>query len=907
MALAPGTRLGPYEIGAQIGVGGMGVVYRATDTNLKRPVAIKVLPDALASDAERLARFEREAEVLASLNHPNIAAIYGLERTDTTTALVLELVNGPTLAARIALGAIPVDEALRIAKQIAEALEAAHEYGIVHRDLKPANVMITSHGEVKVLDFGLAKAIAPSHEAEDIADSPTRTALTNAGVILGTAAYMSPEQAKKAPTDERTDIFSFGCVLYEMLSGTKAFRGDTSTDIVASVLARDPDFSKLPANVHPHVRRLIRRCLEKNIRQRWQGIGDVRVEIESILTEHPTGLNTPEESAESVRWSRLAFPVVITTIASSVVTAALLWNRSVSSVAPSNTAVRRFAAPLGLAHPVISPDGRHIAYRLQDRLWIRDLSSDTAREIPGGEAKGDYNTDVGYYLVWSPDSESLAFLAESELRRVSINGTGSPTTVSRLPDTPTTNKRVGGIAWSSDESVIVFSRYGTGIYEVPARGGEPKLLADEEHADDLLLIDTPQGRAILFAVLSSVRTPTRIHDLIVRTPNGERRIVAALGTDWPELVYSPTGHVLFRRDPVENPSLWALPFSVSTLTATGEPFMLERSGQGLSLAQDGTLVYLDTGGSRAQVLAWRDRTGKLVSKAAVGHSVIAVARLSPDGTRAVVLANDSDRQHALWIYDTQRFSRTRFALGSQAEGKPVLFAFWLKRGNQIHYSVANVMPTDIVSFAKAFDGSSEPLKEPFPKGFTVAQDATADGQYILTAHRKQPNANLQISYWQSDGVGERGRLIDFSQNSEIEQAMTFSPNGRYLAYTSTVSGREEVHVRPFPDGDGRWQISSNGGAAPRWSPDGTELFFVEGRSLLRIGVSTATKFSMDSAAVALFEHPALQGLPAPFARYDVSPDGRRFLTVEYEGALSQPVLRVVENWFEELKRRVPTK
>ena len=499
--------------------------------------------------------------------------------------------------------------------------------------------------------------------------------------------------------------------------------------------------------------------------------------------------------------------------------------------------------PMDLARPVISPDGRHIAYRLNDRLWIRDLSSDAPREIAGGDAQGGYYTDVGYYLVWSPDSQSIAFLAENELRRVSINTASSPVTVCRLPDTPTVNKRVGGVAWSSDGNVIVFSRYGTGIYEVPARGGEPRKLADEEHADDLLLIDTPHGRAILFAGLAAGG-----HDLIVRTPEGERRKIAALSTSWPELVYSPSGHVLFRRNPgVENPSLWALPFSVSTLSATGEPFMLERSGQGLSLSQDGTLVYLDVGGIRAQAIGWRDRTGNLVGKADVGHSALDVMRLSPDGSRAVVVANDSGRR-GLWIYDTRRFSRTRFAPGSEAEGKVILFAFWTRRGNQIFYTAANEMPSDIVSFTKAVDSSSEPVKEPFPKGITVAEDATADGRYVVAQHSKQVVAGSygqQIWYWRRDGAGTTGTLIDFSNSNEIERAATLSPNGRYLAYTSTASGREEVHVRPFPDGAGRWQISSNGGTAPRWSPDGTELFFVEGNRLMRVGVSTGNTFSMD--------------------------------------------------------------
>ena len=891
-----GTQVGAYHILERIGSGGMGEVYRARDRRLDRDVALKILPDEFANDADRLTRFKREAKILASLNHSNIAQIYGFEESPSTgvCAIVMELVAGKSLADRLREGPLATSEALRIARDMANGLEAAHERGVVHRDLKPANVMLLADGQVKILDFGLSKVLPSLEEQTDKGE--TRSGLTQIGIVVGTAAYMSPEQARGAAIDQRSDIFSFGGVLYEMLAGRRAFDGKTPGDVLASILARDPDLDALPATLRPDVRELIRRCLEKPLRDRWHAIGDVRIEIERIVADSSSAFRKRQEDRARIpRWAVAAAVVAAMTAIGAFATISLQnARRQTATNAPAP--VRRFSIPLDLVRPVVSPDGQHIAYRSEGRLWVRDLSSDTSREIQGGEARGGYYNDVGYYLAWSPDSQSLAFVAGGEIRRVSVVDNSAPTTLCKVPPTLRgLNQRIGALAWSSDGSVLVFSRYGNGIFEVPARGGSPTRLSDEDHADDIVLIETPSGRALVFAALK-----TGGHELVVQTPAGERHEITPLETSWPELVYLPTGHILFRRNPVESPALWALPFSSTTLTATGDPFIVEPSGQGVSIANDGTLVYLDVGRSRGQVLAWRDRTGKVLARASESHEVVQAPRLSPDGTRAIVVATYSDHL-VLWMYDVQRFVRTRFAVGRENDGKDSVFAVWPRRGNEILFAVLDPASQRLSSFITAADGTGQPRKLPFPDGFTVVQGVSPDGRYVLAAHSSDQAQPIRTWYLRTDTDGPP---VDFSQNNEVEQVLSLSPNGRYLAYTSTISGRGEVYVRPFPEGSGRWQISTNGGTAPAWNFNGTELFFVEANQLMRVGVSTAGSFSADPTPVVVFEHQALVGTGGG-ARYDISPDGQKFLTVEFQREIPQPLVRIVENWLPNFRERLP--
>ncbi len=896
-----GQQLGAYQVLSLLGVGGMGEVYRARDIRLERDVAIKVLPHFFADDPERLRRFEREARLLASLNHPHIGAIYGVEDVGGVRALVLELVDGETVADRVRGGPVPLGEALTIAYQLADALDAAHEKGIIHRDLKPANIKITPDGAVKVLDFGLAKIDAADGAESDLSQSPTVSVRgTREGVILGTAAYMSPEQARGRPLDKRTDVWSFGCVLYEMLAGRPAFAGETVSDTIAAILAREPEWRALRETTPTGVRRLLQRCLEKDRKRRLRDIGDARMEIEALTSETPGTSDATITPSSTSPVRRLSLAVAVLGVLLVVTLGALLTLLLREDALPDAESVRRFSMDLGTVRPVISPNGRHIAYRSDGRLWIRDVGSETPREIPGGKAAGGYYSDAGYYLTWSPNSQDLVFTAENELRRVSVLQGSSATTICALPPGRSSGRPVAGIAWSSDGETIVFSRYGAGIYEVPARAGSPRLLWKEAHADDVMLFDTPQGRAVVFAV-----SVDEGHSLVVRTPDGERRVIATIDTSWPELVYSPSGHILHRRNPVDSPSIWALPFSAKTLTTEGEPFLVERSGQGMSLSSDGTLAYLDTGRVRGHRLAWRDRAGRILEQSSQTHESIESLSLSPDGNRALVMAQTGVNLE-YWLYDVRRFVRTRFELGSESEGARAMFAFFSKSGDEIYYTLQKT-PKETVVFARPAEGFGQAHPVPAPEGFKAAVDRSADGRYVVYAFLPGGlggSGDADIWLWRNDGAGGNGEAINFSQNSANEGGGTLSPNGRYVAYTSTIGGPLEVYVRPFPEGRGRWQISLNGGEAPAWGPDGEELFFKEGNLLMRVAVSTSGQFSAGSPET-LFEHPTLRLRPAPLARYAVGRDGQRFLTVESERDRVLPVVRFVQNWLSEFSRAAP--
>jgi len=890
-----GRQLGGYQVQSLLGVGGMGEVYRARDTKLERDVAIKVLPPSFADDTERLHRFEREARMLAALNHPHIGAIYGLEDVDSIRFLVLELVDGETLAERIARAApaIALDEALAIALQLTDALDAAHEKGIVHRDLKPGNIKITADGVVKVLDFGLAKIDSPESDANP-SHSPTVTVHgTRAGVILGTAAYMSPEQTRGRPVDKRTDVWAFGCVLYEMLAGRAAFAGETVSDIIAAILGREPDWSALPATTPVGVRRLLHRCLAKDPKRRLRDIADARLEIETLVGEpiESAGANNANVSTRrQASRLRASIGVLSLLLLASLAAVVVLLRRPAPASNPEP--VRRFSMELGYVRPVISPDGRHIAYRTNDGLWIRDVDSEAPREIPGARRAGGYYSDQSYYLTWSPDSRDIAFLADNELRRVSVAQGGATTTICALPPGRPGGRQVGGVAWSSDGQTIVFSRYGAGIFEVSSRAGSPTLLWKENHADDLLLFDTAQGRAVVFAEESDR------HNLVVRTASGERRVLVPLESSWPELVYSPSGHVLYRHDPVESSSIWAMPFSAETLAVVGKPFPVERAGQGMSLSADGALVYLEPGRIRSQRLAWRDRAGKLLEQSTHAHDSIEALSLSPNGDRAVVATNDGGHQ-GFWMYDVQRFSRSRLEFGADVDGARRLAALFV-RPDEIFYTL-QTSPSETTVFAVSADNPVQGRPVPAPDGFKIGLGRTADGRFTLLAGDPKGTGVVNLWLMRKDRSNEKGEAVHFSQNSEREFVAALSPNARYVAYTSTIGGQLDVFVRPFPEGKGRWQISSAGGQGPIWGADGRELFFVEANALKRVAVSTTGEFSA-GAAESLFEHPTLRVATVPAARFGVSRDGRRILTVETERDRTVPVVHYVQNWLSGFNR-----
>ena len=694
MALTPGTRLGPYAITEQIGVGGMGEVYQATDTNLKRQVAIKVLPESVAGDTERLARFQREAEVLAALNHPNIAQIHGLEKSDGTIALVMELVEGPTLADRIAQGAIPVDEALPIAKQIAEALEAAHEQGIIHRDLKPANVKVRPDGTVKVLDFGLAKAMQPTGAMSPSMSQPptiTTPAMTQAGMILGTAAYMSPEQARGKPVDKRADIWAFGVVLYEMLTGKRAFPGEDVSEVMASVLAREPDWTRLPRNVSPVLATYVRRCLRRDLKQRIHDIADVRLALEGAFET----ATTPGANVAAIQpvWRR-TLPIALAVMVTAFIAGAVAWSLW-PGIEPGSVNQFAYTVPegqrvQGADRPVMafSPDGRSFVYSTRDALYLRSMSELEARLIPGSEEElpqqgltGQGSTSGLFYPFYSPDGQSVAYYANRELKRIAISGGPSAVIAGDL-------QNLDGATWGPDDTI--WFGQNEGLYRVLATGGTPELMIPIE---DGTRIDSPQllpdGGAVLFT-LRTTGTWDNAQVVVQSLRSGERTVVLEGGRD---ARYVPTGHLVYAL----GDRLFGIAFDVDSLSVTSAAVPLVQglqralltAGANYGVSVDGTLAYIsgervsnrsDTG---LGVLVWVDRVGRREAiDAPVGN--YRTPRVSPDGTRIVMTYGVGDEE-GISVYDLARGTLTRMPDDSDVTyiGDPT--PIWSPDGLQIAY------------------------------------------------------------------------------------------------------------------------------------------------------------------------------------------------------------------------------
>ena len=862
----------------------MGEVYRASDTNLKRAVAIKVLPESVAADRDRLARFQREAEVLASLNHSNIAAIYGLERSDGVTALVMELVEGPTLADRIIQGRIPIDEALSIAKQIAEALESAHEHGIIHRDLKPANIKLRNDGTVKVLDFGLAKAIEPAVAAVN-AQSPTITSpamMTGVGVLLGTAAYMAPEQARGKPVDKRADIWAFGCVLYEMLAGKPAFRGDTLSDIVAAVLTNEPDWIALPAETPAAVRALLRRCLRKDPGRRLHDSADARIEIDEAIAEPSP---RPHQAGETTRrrptllfagWSAAAL------LAIALVATRVGW---LSPTAPSPQVVRlELNMPPGVeasetATPsmAISPDGTRVAFiggvgGLR-RIYIRRFDEFESTVLRG--------TETAQTCSFSPDGNALAFVStDRTLKKVSLSD-GLVTTVVGDVD-----YFGGGGVWSPDGR-ITFIRAGT-LWRVPATGGPAEQLTTLDAAQNERAYLWPSvigESAILFTVVSGTdRIVTRIESLSLATK--ERRVVIEEGSN---PLYATSGHLLFFREG----ALLAAPFDAARLQVTGPAISvlrdvsLDQFGAPLvTISSSGAIAYIPSGQSTKR-LVWVSRQG-------VEQPITDVSRpyrnprLSPDGQRIVVEVAGGD----LWIQDVTRSTFTRLTGGTLGN----TFAVWTPDARGVlfrHLTGIRRIDPDSGGTTTQVIGNTTMYSLPTavsPDGQTLAyieQTAETNGGDLYTLSLQgdpQPRAVVKTSAYEGGGQ--------------------FSPNGQWLAYVSNESGQFEVYVRPYPEPDRRMPVSTEGGTHTRWNRNGKELFYRNGNKMMVVDVSTTPDLRLSRPRV-LFEQRYAFGSAQTVANYDVNPDGERFVMVKDDSAFGR--INVVLNWTEELKRLVPTK
>jgi serine/threonine protein kinase/Tol biopolymer transport system component len=895
MTIASGARLGVYEIGGPLGAGGMGEVYRARDTKLNRDVAIKVLPEIFAHQPEHLSRFEREALALASLNHPHIAQIYGVEEAGGMRALVMELVEGPTLADRIASGPIPLGEALPIARQIAEALEAAHERGIIHRDLKPANIKVRADGTVKVLDFGLAKSTDPPGDSgAALANSPTFTSpATHLGVILGTAAYMAPEQAKGKAVDKRADIWAFGVVLFETLTGRPIFDGETITDVLAAVVTRDPDWDKLSLGTPPSIRRLLRRCLERDPTRRLRDIGDARTELDDAISGADGASTIPVRPAAS---PRQLWPWALTTILI-VALAIVLWRQSQTpAFIPQRTTRFTLATqPLAVldhaASPAValSPDGTHLAYVAGNsalgQLYVRRMGSLESTPIAGAEqSSGPF---------FSPNSEWLAFFARDNLQKVSLRG-GPPVNVCARPSLGS-----HGGSWG-DDGTIVFESGGGRLWRVSAEGGSatPVVAPAGAYWPEIL----PGSKAIVF---TQVTGRQGIWVLSLKTGQAQL-LVPDLGF----ARYVHSGHLVY----ASQGSLLAVSFDVESLQLAGSGIpVVQHAMMGLpdepriahfAASHSGTLAYLagPVLASDLRTLVWVDRKGQETTVPLEARTY-AWPRLSRDGTRLAVTISDAEDGGDVWIYHLARQTLTRLTFGGASrEGRPV----WTPDGRRVAFRVFDRGSQQYNLFWKAADGTGQDERlTSDPNRDRSAQSFSPDGSRLVFA---QSNERTGYDIHVLDVNGQRSSK-PLLQQPFNEGSPEISPNGRWLAYRSNETGRYEVYVRPFPDVDkGKWPISTNGGNAPVWSPDGRELFYQIGNTIMAAPAQADGINFVSGTPTVLFS--GLFASPVGTRHFDVSRDGRRFIMSKEVTPTLPPSersqLTVVLNWFEELRQLAPT-
>jgi serine/threonine-protein kinase len=911
MALTIGTQLGSHEITGLLGKGGMGEVYRARDLKLKREVAIKILPDEFIRDPDRVSRFQREAEVLASLNHPNIATIYDFDEANGSRFLVLELVDGETLADRLTRGPIPIDEALEIAKHICEALEAAHEKGIVHRDLKPANVKLTPDGKVKVLDFGLARALDNTPANASFSNSPTLSmAATNAGVILGTAAYMSPEQARGKPVDRRTDIFAFGCVLYEMLTGKMAFDGEDVPDILSRILQREPDWALLPSNVPPRIRELLRLCLERNAKNRRRDAADVRVDIEQAKAQAPVELTaiSGDLKRQQLSRGRVLAERGITVLVGIVLAAIGMWTAA-RFIAPKAARVVRFSiVTLGQQLSVagadrdfaISPEGTHIVYRAglpaATQLTVHALDQLGARPLAG-------LNQVRWPFI-SPDGRWIGFFTTTggELKKVSMDG-GPPITLCRYNGAPR------GASWGAD-GTIVFATTDptTGLLSVPEAGGEPKVLTKPDkassEADHYYPFVLPGGRAVLFTITPTGQPIENAQVAVLDLKTGQKKTLIRGGS---QAEYVETGHIVY----AVAGTLRAVRFNAARLEVTSDPVPVAEQvttfGSGaanFAISRNGTLLYEPGGvggGGPQRSLVWVNRQGKEEPISAPLRPYLQL-RLSPDGTR--IALQIGDQENDIWIWDLMRQTPTRLTFDPGVDQYPV----WTPDSSRIIFtSDRNGVTGNLYWQAADNTGTAERLT--MSTNLQRATSISPDGKYVVFIDQTVGSGN-DIGLLTMDDKKSTSQLVHtpFREfNGEL------SPDGRWLAYESNENGNNEVYVRPFPKvNSGHWQISNSGGSHPVWARNSRELFY-EGSDarLMVVPYQTSGQNFTPGSPSKVLDIPVFN--PNAGHTYDVSPDGQRFLMIRDKSVPEQTPtgtpdsMIVVLNWTEELKARTGTK
>ena len=882
----------------------MGEVYRAIDTNLKRAVAIKVLPTSVAADAERLARFQREAELLASLNHPHIAAIYGLDDADGVKALVLELVEGPTLADRIAQGPIPLDEAIPIARQIAEAVEAAHEQGIIHRDLKPANIKLRSDGTVKVLDFGLAKALDPAPASIDASQSPTITspAMTRMGVIMGTAAYMSPEQARGKTVDKRSDIWAFGCVLHEMLTGRRAFEGEDISDTLANVLKIDPNWQALPAEVPAAIRALLRRCLDKDRRTRVADISTALFVLDEAAglrgaVEGPAEVG-PYVRGEVSRWRRVVPAAGALIVGGAIVGGAVWWSMRTASPAVVRTTIATTESTAlvtagGVRDVAITPDGSRIVYRGTNQLLVRVLNQ-IEPDVLGG-----LGTPTNPFI--SPDGQWIGFADGQRLKKVAITG-GPPVTIAPVDGV------LRGATWGPD-GTIVFATDATvtGLQRVSAAGGEPAVLTkpDSERGDrDHLWPEfLPGGGAVLFTIYPAIGGPDNAQVAVLDLKTGASKVLVRGGS---HAHYVPTGHLVYG----VAGTLRAVPFDLERLEPTGTPapvlegvWTTPLGAANFAVAANGSLVYvagLARPASR-NTIASVDRQGRVSGLPGVPPDLYRDVRVSPDGAR-LALATRTD----VSTYEFARATLSRLTTDPAEDRSPL----WTSDGQRIVFTSRRAGYLELFSRQADGTGADERLLSRAKNLIDLHADGwSPDGSHVLFTEVSPASPINQCAIGETPI--ERSSDVRVLVKSDFcNQFSALSPNRLWMAYQSNVGGREEIYVERYPELGSKQQISTDGGVRPLWSRNGRELFFggLDGRQMFVVPVQSGTTLVAGRPQV-LFE--AAMIAPAVGSRtYDLAPDGRFIVILRAEektGSGTAPGLILVQNWFEELKRLLPTR
>jgi Tol biopolymer transport system component/predicted Ser/Thr protein kinase len=891
MSLAAGTKLGPYEILASLGAGGMGEVYKARDTRLERTVAIKVLPQRLSSSAEVRQRFEREAKTISQLSHAHICALYDVGREGDAEYLVMEYLEGETLSERLAKGPLPLESALRYGQEVADALDRAHRQGIVHRDLKPANVMLTKSG-VKLLDFGLAKAMAPAAEKSSLTSLPTQQGLTQEGTILGTFQYMAPEQLEGREADARTDIFALGATLYEMATGRKAFSGNTQASLIGAILHTEPpSISTVQAMSPPALDRVVKTCLAKDPEDRWQNAGDVRRELKWIAEGSAAGIAAPatvvskRRTREKIAW--LLAAVLGLGVAA---LAATLWRRPATSAPVIRASilppegVELISTNLRAGTVEISPDGSHIVFSARKGegpsvLWVRDLSGTAARMLAG--------TEGAERPFWSPDGRFIGFFADRRLKKIEASG-GPATTLA-----PVDESRGG--TWNR-EGVILFTPSARGpIYRVSAAGGDavPATVYEKDHTTHRYPWFLPDGRHFLFLMRRSGAGAGEKPEVRVGSLDSK---ASTLVVNAPSNAIYASGHILYAREG----ALVAQEFDLDRLAVRGDAVTLvpdllmdERFSRGVfSASQDGLLVC-QTGRARtAMVLRWFDRNGEVLGTVGEPAEFFSGGdpEISPDQSRATAGILDLRTGIAdIWIIDLASGIRRRFTSGPGDK----FASAWSADGSRIAYEVSSGgAGYDLVMKPTVGSGAEEMLVKGESE-LQIPDSFSPDGRFLLFQVGRGGKDDLMYVALTGDRTPK-----PFAATKAYEEAGQFSPDGRYVAFVSDESGRAEVYVAPFPGPGSRWQVSQSGGVEPRWADDGRELFFFGPDNRLMAAMVKTDRDTFEVGAIQSLFQARLTGANP---RYAVAKGGKRFLVVS--GLPQEPTpLTLVTNWTEALKK-----